>query len=341
MKDDNRDRRDDSYLWDGTGVPDPDVVGLEKALSVLRHHGRLPELPGRPAVSGTRPGDRWRWLAVAAVLVVAAGAAWLTVLSRSSTWSVNSVAGTPAIGDRAVVTQARLRQGQWLVTDNQSKARIAVGAIGNVDVDPNTRVQLVEAGREHRMTLERGTIHARIWAPPKLFFVNTRAALAVDLGCAYTLQIDEQGAGLLRVTSGWVGLERAGRDAYVPEGAVCAMRHDAGPGTPRYDDAPSGYGEALAVLDFSGLDDPRRAAALDLVLSTARTRDAMTLWHLLTRGTPGERARVYDRLAALAPPPDGVTRDLVLAADRVALNRWWDSLGVDVRTWWRLFKKKW
>jgi hypothetical protein len=341
MKDDNRDRRDDSYLWDGTGVPDPDVVGLEKTLGVLRHRGRTLELPDRPVVSVPRPVARWRWMAAAAALVIVAGAGWLVVAWRSPAWSVNSVAGAPAIGDRTVITQSRFKQGEWLVTDNQSKARIVVGAIGSVDVDPNTRVQLIEAGREHRMALDRGTIHARIWAPPKLFFVNTRAALAVDLGCAYTLQIDEQGAGLLRVTSGWVGLEREGRAAYVPEGAMCALRNDAGPGTPRYEDAPSGYGEALSALDFSGANDPRRAAALDLVLSTARKRDAMTLWHLLTRGTADERARVYERLAVLVPPPDGVTRELILAGNRVALDRWWDHLGVDVRTWWRLFKKRW
>ena len=339
--DDNRNRRNDAYLWDGTGVPDPDVVGLEKTLGVLRHRSRPLELPDRPAVPVRRAAAPGRWLAAAAALVLAAGAGWLALAWRSSTWSVNSVAGAPAIGDRAVVTDARLKQGEWLVTDNQSRARIAVGGIGNVDVEPNTRVQLVQAGREHRMALDRGTIHARIWAPPKLFFVTTQAALAVDLGCAYTLQIDGQGAGLLRVTSGWVGLERAGRDAYVPEGAVCAMRNDAGPGTPRYEDAPSGYAEALTVLDFFLADDPRRPAALELVLSTARPRDAMTLWHLLTRGSPDERARVYDRLATLVPPPEGVTRELILAGDRAALSRWWDQLGVDVRTWWRLFKKKW
>jgi hypothetical protein len=138
-----------------------------------------------------------------------------------------------------------------------------------------------------------------------------------------------------------VGLERQGRETYIPEGAACAMRSDVGPGTPRFDDAPSGYGEALTILDFSPTDDPRRAAALELVLSTARRRDAMTLWHLLTRGTSAEREQVYDRLAAMVPPPPGVTRAEVLRGDRGALNQWWDRLGVDVSTWWRLFKKKW
>jgi ferric-dicitrate binding protein FerR (iron transport regulator) len=341
MNDDRRDQpHDDAYLWDGTGVPDRDVVGLEKTLAVLRHRGTLPELPDRPAAPATPSSSRFRWLAAAAALLILAGGAWLVVMLRTTTWSVNSVAGTPEIGERAVLTQSALKQGEWLVTDNRSRARIAVGGIGNVDVEPNTRLQMVAAGREHRMALDRGTIHARIWAPPKLFFVYTQAAVAVDLGCAYTLQIDEKGAGQLRVTSGWVGLERAGRDTYIPEGAVCAMRSDIGPGTPRYEDSPSGYGEALAILDFSRPDDPRRPAALALVLSTARRRDGMTLWHLLTRGTPAERAQVYDRLAALVPPPQGVTRAEILRGDRGALNQWWDQLGVDATSWWRLFKKK-
>jgi hypothetical protein len=338
MSDHTRGPHGDAYLWDGTGVPDPDVVGLEKTLGTLRHRGRLADLPDRPARPAVR--TRGRWLAAAAALVLVAGGAWFVAALRGSAWSVSSIAGTPAIGDHPVVTAARLAPGEWLVTDNHSRARIAVGSIGNVDVEPNTRLQVVATGREHRMALDRGTIHARIWAPPRLFFVNTEAAVAVDLGCAYTLQIDEQGAGLLRVTSGWVGLEREGRDTYIPEGAMCPTRGDRGPGTPRYDDAPSGYGEALTVLDFGGPADPRRRAALDLVLSSARPRDAMTLWHLLGRGSLEERSLVYDRLAALAAPPDGVTRDRILHGDRAAMNRWWDRLGVGIPSWWRLLKKK-
>jgi hypothetical protein len=203
-------------------------------------------------------------------------------------------------------------------------------------------VQLLAArGREHRLSLERGTIHARIWAPPKFFYVNTPAATAIDLGCAYTLHVDDSGAGLLRVTHGWVGFERDGREAYIPQGAVCATRPGIGPGTPRYEDAPSGYAEALAVLDFGAADDPRRAAALELLVSQARRRDALTLWHLLARGTAAERARVYERLASLAPPPRAATAARVLAGDRDALAAWWDSLEVETGTWWRLLKKKW
>jgi hypothetical protein len=47
------------------------------------------------------------------------------------------------------------------------------------------------------------------------------------------------------------------------------------------------------VLDFAPADDSRRADALALILSQARRRDALTLWHLLTRGTESERMQVF------------------------------------------------
>ena len=76
------------------------------------------------------------------------------------------------------------------------------------------------------------------------------------------------------------------------------------------------------------------------ILTQARPRDAMTLWHLLSRGSADERARVCERMSALAPPPRSVTCDAVLRGDRAARDQWWDSLGFDSTTWWRLWKKK-
>ena len=97
----------------------------------------------------------------------------------------------------------------------------------------------------------------------------------------------------------------------------------------------------MTTLDFGPADDPARAAALDTVLTAARRRDALTLWHLLTRGTTGERRRVYDRMAALVPPPAGVTLDAVLRADRRATDRWWNALGLDDASWWRIWVREW
>jgi hypothetical protein len=78
------------------------------------------------------------------------------------------------------------------------------------------------------------------------------------------------------------------------------------------------------------------------VLQNARAQDAVTLWHLLSRVEPGaERDRVFDRLAALVPPPDGVTRDGIRAGRRDMLDRWWERLGFGDANWWRMWKQPW
>ena len=192
-------------------------------------------------------------------------------------------------------------RGTWLETGETGKARVTVGEIGRVDVDPNTRLQLVEArGREHRMALEKGTIHAQIWAPPKFFVVDTPSAVATDLGCAYTLQVDASGAGLVRVTSGWVGFEFKGRESFIPQEAVCATRPGVGPGTPYYEDAPSGYAAALTILDFGLPGDAARAAALQTVLSSAPEAGRA---HALAPADPR-----HDRRASSGLRPHGGTR---------------------------------
>ena len=333
-----------AYLWDGSGEPDPEIVRLENLLGQLRHHGVPPELP---ALKPARSWTSWAVaaLSAAAALLLVAAIGWYATLLLSRGWTFQTVAGTPTVDgvqpSGGTSSTARLRVGHWLETDGVSRARIDVGEIGRVDVGPNTRLQVIEArGREHRMALARGLIHARIWAPPKLFFVNTPSATAIDLGCEYTLEVDEGGGGLIRVSLGWVSFEGNGRESFIPEGAVGRTRPGAGPGTPYYDDAAPGYGEALEILDFNAPDDPRRAGAFNLVLSSARRRDALTLWHLLSRGTLTERERVYDRLSELVPPPATVTREAVLRKDRSALDQWWDTLGLDSANWWRLWKRK-
>jgi hypothetical protein len=339
------DHRSD-YLWDRSGEADPDVAHLEEVLGALRHRGSLPALP--PRRSAPVPASRLRLRAVflgltaAAMVCLIAGAAWFAVGQRRMGWAVERLAGQPAIDGQALDASSRLRRGTWLETGETGKARVTVGQIGRVDVDPNTRLQLVEArGREHRMALQHGTIHAQIWAPPKFFVVDTPSAVATDLGCAYTLEVDPSGAGLVRVTAGWVGFAYRGRESFIPEQAVCRTRPTVGPGTPYYEDAPTGYADALTILDFGPANDPGRAAALETVLSAARRRDALTLWHLLTRGTTDERRRVYDRMAALVPPPSGVTVDAVLRSDRRATDRWWNALGLDDASWWRIWMREW
>jgi len=338
----------DDYLWDRSGEPDSEVARLERMLSSFRHRGGpLSSAAVERRRHTERSSARPRRYPVAAGLIaaslVAAVATLLTgVRHGGNAWHVAVLDGRPTVDRIAVNQHGTLSVGQWLVTDASSRAIIDVGDIGSVEVSPNSRVRLVSTRpADNRIELQHGLVRAMIFAPPRRFAVESPSAVAVDLGCVYTLQIEEDGAGLLHVESGWVAFAQGGRESFVPAGASAGTRPHFGPGTPYFDDADPRLVMELSRLDFQSLTAAQRAAALDAVLETARPRDGITLWHQLSRVRPGERGRVFDRLAALVPPGDGVTRDGILRGNHDMLEAWWDELGLEPLSWWREWERPW
>jgi ferric-dicitrate binding protein FerR (iron transport regulator) len=226
---------------------------------------------------------RWRiaW-AMAATVVVIAAAGW---------WFTTHHAG-------------------WIETNNVARTTLRIGDIGTVDVGPNTRLRIVsDRPDQHRLTLAHGSIYAKISAPPRLFFVDTQSGTATDLGCEYSLDMDDDGSGILRVTKGWVSFDREGHESLVPAGARCRIRPGRGPDVPYFEDAPAAFRKAVDDGD------------LDAMLRTARLSDTLTLWNLLPRVPPPDRARIYDRLTAFTTMPPAITKDKILALDRNTLEQ--------------------
>lgn len=261
--------------------------------------------------------------AAVAVVILAAAAGWFFTRETGETWKVMRTAGAPAIGKNPVKEIAQFKAGQWLETDSDSRALIQVGLIGVVEVSPNTQIGLVTARADnHRLSLTKGRIEAAITAPPRLFFIETPAATAIDYGCAYSLEVSEDGECLLRVTAGWVALNLGDRESLVPAGAICHAVPGKGPGTPYLEDSSKAFRAALRKIDFGegGSDQ------VSILLAEARTKEALSLWHLLVRLGGEARGQVFDRLAALVPPPQTVTREAALRLDRQALDAWKESV---------------
>lgn len=334
----------DRYLWDGSGEPDPEVQRLEALLGGLRHDEPLEMVVP----------NRRRWLPAVALLAAAAAIAVVVGKRLSDTnrghtqigprvveynrsfastgpgvcapenhdgsWGVVQASGAPSCGGTMLPEVARLPIGEWLETREGSSAKLQVADIGHVTVRPNTKVRLLQTKKdEHRLQLERGSIHAFIAAPPRLFFVETPSAVAVDLGCAYDLNVDEKGAGHLHVTLGYVSFERDGRESLVPAGNMCDTRPGVGPGSPYAATSSEALRKALRKLDFQGGTD----ADLAVVIAEAKTKaDTITLWHLMIRSQGERQRKLYDALARLAPPPEGVNRDAIAKADKDALAKW-------------------
>jgi len=346
--------KSDEYLWDGSGEPDPDVQRMETLLGKFRHDRPAPVFPvihsrRRWNVSGWRIGLLPALASAAAVVLVVVGI--FLLYGRKSApvtamigWDVSGVAGTPRIGPETLSGKqnSRLGIGQLLETDHQSRVTLRAEDVGQIEVEPNTRLRLLTMGAgSKRIALDRGTIHTFIWAPPGQFVVDTPSAMTVDLGCAYTLDVDDSGAGRVRTSMGWVGFKLNGREAFIPAGAACATKPRIGPGTPYFEDASADFRAALTRFDFEDTTPAQRAEDLAFVLGASRTRDALTLWHLLTRVDQAQRGLVYDRLKMLAPPPAGITKEGILRLDQPMLDLWWNALGFDDISVWRHWERSW
>jgi hypothetical protein len=208
---------------------------------------------------------------------------------------------------------------------------------GEVRLEPSSVVRVAESRPGlHHFDLHRGTLHAMIWAPPREFMVDTASSRAVDLGCQYTLSVDSGGDGVLSVESGWVAFLHKGKESFVPAGARCSTRRAEGPGLPYFEDSEAGFKEAVRAFDAG-----QGNQALPRILAHARSRDALTLWHLLTRASSGERGMVFDRFAQLVRVPEEVNRERVAALDPAAIDLCWNALQLESAGWWRGWQRNW
>ncbi len=332
------------YLWDKTGEADEYVRRLERVLGRYRFDRPI-AIDVWDDRSAKRIADKrmLRWVrnaavvAAAAIVLFAAYVASIPVFGQPGReWRVVARAGRPTVSGAAILKSGALSAGGVVETDARSRAEIRAGRVGRIEVEPGSRVRLLATGaRGHRLGVDRGRIAARLWSPPFTFGFSTPSAEAFDVGCAFTMDVDDRGNTTVRVTSGWVQFERPDRQQLIPEGAMAIAEPGKPLATPFFDDATAAFKEALHAINEGSISADERRSALATLLGEARPRDVYTLLQLNRDLTPPERRLLYDRAAMLRPPPSGVTREGVAANDGAMLDTWRRTLGFpEVKRWW-------
>jgi hypothetical protein len=305
----------DDYLFDRSGAPDPEVARLEQLLAPLAHDAPLDELR-------VRRKRRAPWFVLGVAVAAAAAVVIYLALPRRPTacsggagFTFAGVGGEVSCGGTALA-HGVLPVGGELDT-GAHEASLTIADIGTAQLGKQTRVRLVRTDRErHQLSLDRGHLHAKVNAPPRLFAVTTRHADVVDLGCEYTIDIDASGTGSLCVLTGLVELAtKSGADVVAPEGSCAAILAGNQPGLPHARDSRAEFVVAVTAYDRG------EPAAFDRVLALADRRDAITLIALAQ--IDARRRAVLERLMELSPPPDAeITVDTALVdPDHFALWR--------------------
>lgn len=315
------------YLWERSGDPDPELQQLENVLAPLRlkeQHPDFAALQRASFITKLRANLRPDFGSALALVATIALAVWLISFLRpvSASWEALATAGEPQLGGKPL-QRGRFAPGAWLITGADSSAQIHSSKIGEIEVGTDTQVSLKESTPERQLlSLRFGSLHARVFSPPGLFMVDTPSARAIDLGCEYTLKIEKDGRGELRVLTGWVSLNGDSLQSLVPAGAVAKV---AG-GTlspPYFADSSLAFQQAAADFAFLPANAAPKHAALETLLHEARQRDAFTLLNLFSRANETERLEVFDKLNQLVPAPPGITRETARNWQVDAMDDWW------------------
>jgi hypothetical protein len=296
------------------------VVEIERRLAPVRFDPLTHPLPedaarvDRSFVRRRLLRSRWIPLAAAASLLIGAGigfSAWRWSWPEGRAWEVRSAAGS----------QGELSVGGTLQTDASEAALVEIARIGTMQVAGNTTLTLRSTtSNRHRLAMREGTIRVRVWAPPASVTLRTPAGEVIDFGCAFELSVTRDSSHV-RVTSGWVQLENDFGESLIPAGASSVMTTDGRPVVPVFDDAASGFLEAVRDHERT----PTDVEPVNRIVALARPRDVFTLLHLVQRHSPAA-ARLTDRAAQLFAPPEEVDPARVAAGDLRALDRWMSSL---------------
>lgn len=315
----------DDYLWDPRdtkAAPDAEVERLETLLGRFRHDAR-----SAPRWESAAPRRSRLWI-VAALAAAAALVLWFVLESEPEPhWRVRGLAGRDA-----------WKAGEALENRSGRAVEVEIGALGALVIDDGSRLVAEDCGeRKHSLRLEEGRVRARITAQPRVFQIDTPSGRTVDLGCEYEIRVDASGSTLVRVTEGQIEFLFDGREVYVPAGARCDARPDAGPGLPEFENSTSALRDVFVIATgVKGLEMKGGQEFFRELLSNCTDEDTLTLWHLWDAPSGGKAAHgivepwmrdlVFERLARQFAFPEGVTREVLEGGDREARRRWRDSM---------------
>ena len=132
----------------------------------------------------------------------------------------------------AVEEDRLLQENEWFeATSASRKLRLETSEswLGEFTLDPGSRLQARQIRDDlAQLYLQSGRMEAFVYLDAKPRFVQTAtpATNCVDLGCEYTLTVEDNGDSVVEVTMGRVAFEDGGREVYVPHDATCRQRHE-------------------------------------------------------------------------------------------------------------------
>lgn len=250
------------------------------------------------------------------------------VFGMPTYWKVTNLDGTPYISNEAMAKLDSIRDGQFIITNDSSRAELYIADIGRVIVEPNTKLMIIKGeDGKNRISVEYGTVDAQMKPVPDPISFVLPSAIAYDQGGSYKLTVDSTGDGLFYVKEGKVEVVSGDRQSVVPAGSLVMTKNGVGVGTPFSANSSSVFKKALYNFDFGSCD----LSCVTTIVNEATSFDAVTLVNMLPKVDQDLKDKVYSKAIVIAPPPPKVPRaDSLPGFNEADVKIWVDKIQEEV-----------
>ncbi len=218
---------------------------------------------------------------------------------------------------------SKLSENDFLETDQISRFQIQIPQIGNVIIDPGTKVQRL-AGNNIR--LAKGSLLASKDGAKEFLTVEVPGAAIKDyyLGSNYRISTSGENKSVLEVFDGWVSVKTENNEMLVLSDHFCTISADSGIGLPYLKGSSKQF---IDALNNYWSVTPHSEEALVVILTAADLNNCVTLWNLLRIVERKQRGMIINTLFGLLGEfPLGVNEEGLKILDPVMLTKLIESI---------------
>ena len=245
--------------------------------------------------------------------------------------SVDKLYGDVFIGSKKIDSYGMLKPGEWLNTDENSKSRIKLGVLGEIEVEPSTQIKLLNINSSYNhFYLQSGKVKASVWGEPRRLFIDSPTGELIDFGSTFNFNVENDKSSIIKVESGWAALHFKDQFVIIPAGNECISKDVIG--IPFNINSTKEFKEKLN--DF--LDN--KISSVSEVLNAANKKDLISLWYLLVSSYQNERQVIFNKIKQLNSDVSRLNENQILKLDESALNNLWEVLGLGNKNYWKILR---
>ncbi len=245
--------------------------------------------------------------------------------------SIDKLYGDIFIDSKKIDNYGMLKPGDWLNSAENSKSRIKLGVLGEIEIEPSTKIKLLQVNASgNYFYLQSGGIKASIWGAPKHLLIDSPTGEIIDFGSTFNYKVNSDKNSILKVESGWAAIHFNSQFVIVPAGNECETNNEIG--IPFSINRSKEFKQKLK--DFEN----HEVVSMSELIKYAGKVDLISLWYLLMSSSKNERQEIFNKIKQLDPKAGNVLVGNIIKLDENEMNQLWETLGLGGKNYWKILR---